>query len=67
MTEAEYLSPERFPLTTQRGLTLDQQHMIDAHNRDELEAEVRRGRPLDAEQQQVLRELKQKLQAVPRA
>ncbi len=36
MTLAEYMDPAKFPLTTQKGLTPQQQMMIDAVNYDEL-------------------------------
>jgi hypothetical protein len=36
VTKDEYLDRNGFPLTTQRGLTLNQQMMIDGHNLDEL-------------------------------
>lgn len=35
MNEREYMSAQRFPLTTQPGLTLTQQMMIDSLNYDE--------------------------------
>ncbi len=36
MTLSEYLDPSRFPLTTQAGLSAEQQMLIDAVNYDEL-------------------------------
>lgn len=37
MTVHEYMSPQLFPLTTQPGLTLEQQMTLDAVNYDEYE------------------------------
>jgi hypothetical protein len=34
MTPTEYLDPARFPLTTQAGLDIERQMMIDAFNLD---------------------------------
>jgi hypothetical protein len=60
VTESEYLDPNLFPVTTQGNLTLHSQQMLDAHNLDELEAELRAKRPLDDEQRRALRELRDK-------
>jgi hypothetical protein len=49
MTEAEYLDPKR-PLTTQKGLSLKEQKMIDAINRDDIRQILEESRPLDLEQ-----------------
>lgn len=61
MTEQEYLDPQRFPLTTQRGISPQGQRMIDAHNFDELQAAIEQGEQLDADQQGRMAELRQKL------
>ena len=53
MTEAEYLSPINFPRTTQPGLSLQQQMMLDAANLDDASD----GGPLNAEEQAIVREL----------
>jgi hypothetical protein len=44
MTEQEYLDPKRFPLTTQPGLTLQQQRLLDAVNCDDLEQMLAEGK-----------------------
>jgi len=60
MTEQEYLDAKRFPLTTQKGLTLRQQKMIDAVNLDDLKQMQERGEPLDEERRKHLLELQTK-------
>lgn len=60
MTKNEYLDGNRFPLTTQPGLTLDQQMMIDAHNLDELKEMLALGEPLNQKQERVRNELETK-------
>ena len=60
MSEHDYLDPARFPLTTQAGLTLRQQQLIDSFNQDELERLLDEGGALTAEQQAVLEELRPK-------
>ena len=60
LTEAEYLSPQRFPLTTQSKLTIRQQVLIDAVNRDDLDRLVEEGKPLTPKQQGILAELREK-------
>jgi hypothetical protein len=55
--EEAYLDPARFPLTTQNGLTLRQQQLIDAFNWDELEEAIRAGKRLTPTQPQILGEL----------
>jgi hypothetical protein len=60
MTEQEYLDPQRFPLTSQAGLTFKQQKMIDAVNLDDIEALLERGETLTKAQQQALAELWEK-------
>lgn len=57
----EYLSATRFPLTTQHGLDLQQQKMIDAHNLDELEHLLQtKAKPLSERQNKILAELREK-------
>jgi hypothetical protein len=58
MTVAEYMSPQRFPLTTQPGLRPDQQMMIDSVNYDELNDNA--GGLLTPEEEQIARELDEK-------
>ena len=59
MSRDEYLSPSNFPLTTQPGLDLRRQMLIDAANRDDLEALERRG-TLSERQREALAELRRK-------
>ena len=66
MTETEYLSRERFPLTNRNKLSLHDQHMLDAVNHDELVEMQTHGRRLTDEQSRILVELKTKLAGVPR-
>jgi len=49
MTLAEYMDPARFPLTTQTGLTPQQQMMIDAVNFDDLREMEESGRAIEGE------------------
>lgn len=63
MKPSEYLDPKRFPLTTQPGLDLKGQMMIDAFNHDELKAFLERGGTPDAEQTRLMKELEAKVKA----
>ena len=56
----EYLNPKRFPLTSQTGLDLNDQTLIDKRNLAELQQEIERGRSLSPRQQAALEELKEK-------
>jgi hypothetical protein len=68
MTEAEYLDPRRFPLTTQvPPLSLDNQMLIDALNRDEAEEAVRQGEQLTEKEQRLLKALREKAQLKPQS
>jgi hypothetical protein len=62
MTPEEYLSKERFPRSSQPGLTLNQQMMIDAVNLDDL---LNADSELNAKEQAILAELTQKKAAWP--
>jgi hypothetical protein len=62
MTLADYMSPERFPLTTQQGLEPKDQMLIDAFNYDDLAESVEFGQPLTDEQLRRWAELKEKLE-----
>lgn len=64
MTPAEYISGERFPLTTQAGLSAQNQLLIDAFNLDELRAWAA-DNPLTDEQRALLAELEAKGAAAP--
>jgi hypothetical protein len=62
---AEYLSPERFPLTTMRGLPEHLQQCLDAANLAWLEELVAGGRELTDIQRRRLKELQNKAAANP--
>lgn len=55
-----YLDPKRFPLTTQKGLTLQEQKMIDAVNKDDIRRMIEEGRPLDDELKGIWKEFQEK-------
>lgn len=59
MTPAEYTSAERFPLTTQPGLPVQKQLLIDAFNLDGLRGWAE-DNPLTDEQRELLTELELK-------
>jgi hypothetical protein len=61
MTLAEYMDPNRFPVTTQVGLSPKGQLMIDAVNYDALREYVEEGGALSDEQEKRLAELQEKL------
>lgn len=60
MNESEYLNPTLFPHTTQPGLSIDQQMLIDATNLDELDEAVAAGSLLTPDEQAVAGELNRK-------
>ncbi len=65
MTESEYLDATTFPLSTQAGLGLEHQMMIDAVNYDALAEAHRAGTPLTPRQEAKFRELGRKVAAFP--
>lgn len=65
MTKSEYLDAIRFPLSTQAGLGLESQMMIDAVNYDALAEVYQAGTPLTPRQQAKFKELERKLAAFP--
>jgi len=65
ITLAEYLNPERFPLTTVRGLPEHLQRRLDTANLAWLEEQVAGGRELSDLQQRRLKELQDKAAAHP--
>jgi len=65
MTRAEYLSPERFPLSTVPGLPAEWQRCLDAANLAWLEELAAGGRELTGVQQRRLKELRDKAAAFP--
>ena len=64
MTRAEYLSPERFPLTTVPGLPTEWQRRLDAANLAWLEELADGGRELTGVHRRRLKELLDKAAAV---
>ena len=52
-----YLDPVRFPLTTQKGLNLKEQKMIDAVNTDGLRNMFEEGKQLSEREQAIAKEL----------
>ncbi len=56
-----YTSPERFPLTTQKGLTFLQQARIDAFNYDSYQEGMRNGYRMTKEDRQRFKELSDKM------
>jgi hypothetical protein len=58
--EKVYLDAKRFPLSSQAGLPLDKQMLLDGLNLDELEQMEEYGRKLSADQHKVLAELREK-------
>jgi hypothetical protein len=65
MTLSDYMSPEKFPLTSQRGLLAEQQFKIDAFNHDQMKEYLEQGGHLDADQQARWKELQEKVAAHP--
>ena len=61
MTLTDYMDLEKFPATSQKGLSPEKQLRIDAFNYDQLEEAIARGHQMDAEQIQVRAELQAKL------
>ncbi len=55
-----YLDKRRFPLTTQRDLTLKDQKLIDAINKDDIRCMKEEGRPLTPELEAIWREFEEK-------
>lgn len=60
MDEREYLDPAKWPRTTQRGLSLTDQQMLDAFHRDTLQQKLDHGEPLTETQRAAMAELKRK-------
>ena len=60
MKLTDYMDLEKFPATSQKGLTPQNQLRIDAFNYDQLEEAIARGHQMDAEQIQVRAELQTK-------
>ena len=61
MTLSDYLSEERFPATTQAGLSAVQQMMSDSRNSDSLKEFLENGGSLSESRRAIWRELKEKM------
>ena len=57
---AAYLDAKRFPLTSQEGLTLQKQRMLDMANKNGLRAQIESGTPLTPDQEAIAKELEEK-------
>jgi len=57
MTITEYMNPEKFPMTSQKGSSPENQLWLDAFNYDQLEEAVANGHQMDEEQIQIRKEL----------
>lgn len=66
MKPSEYLDPQRFPLTTQEGLDIKGQMMIDAFNHDSVMELIDSGADLTEEQKARWAELQEKIKAQPK-
>ena len=60
MTLTEYMNPEKFPATSQKGLTPQNQLRIDAFNYDQIEEAIGRGLPMNKMQEEAWEELQAK-------
>ncbi len=65
--EAAYLDAARFPLTTQSGLTLPEQKMIDAINKDDILRLKESGEPLQPDLEAIWKEFEAKAALKPQA
>jgi len=63
MKLSDYMSPAKFPVTSQKDLSPKQQFMIDAFNYDSLIQYQAEGGEMDEEQVKILEELKIKIPA----
>ena len=66
MTVDEYMDPQRFPLTTQKGLSPEQQMMIDAFNLDSMREGLELGEVYEGEALARSGELEEKAAHRPR-
>ena len=60
MTLTDYMNPEKFPATSQKGLSPEKQLRLDAFNYDQLEEAIAGGHQMDEEQIQIRKELQAK-------
>lgn len=60
MTLTDYMNPEKFPATSQKGLSPQEQLRIDAFNYDQIEEAIGRGLPMNKMQEEAWEELQAK-------
>ena len=60
MTLTEYMNPEKFPATSQKGLSPQEQLRIDAFNHDQMVEAIGRGLPMNKMQEEAWEELQAK-------
>ena len=60
MTLTEYMNPEKFPATSQKGLSPQDQLRIDAFNHDQMVEAIGRGLPMNKMQEEAWEELQAK-------
>src|ERR1700722_3355947 len=65
MKLSDYMNPEKFPLTSQKGLSAEKQFMLDAYNLDQIKQHLGQGGTLTDDQQALLKELTDKAEARP--
>jgi len=63
MNATEYMSPTKFPVTTQKGLSLKDQCLIDSVNYDQIKEAREQGLQFNDKQLQAEKELKIKIPA----
>lgn len=61
MTANEYIDPKRFPRTTQAGLSVKGQLMIDSFNHDAINEMIENDEVMDEDQQARYAELEEKM------
>lgn len=60
MKLSDYMNPEKFPATSQKGLSPEKQLRLDAFNYDQLEEAIAGGHQMDEEQIEIRKELQAK-------
>ena len=60
MKLSDYMNPEKFPATSQKGLSPQEQLRLDAFNYDQLEEAIGRGLPMNKMQEEAWEELQAK-------
>jgi hypothetical protein len=65
MTLSDYMSAEKFPATSQSGLSAKDQLFLDALNHDQLEEYIEEGGKLSPSQKARWKELREKVKFIP--